>query len=73
MRAKGRGVKRMRCEIVIAHKDRRTDYAIAGKVSVALVTLDSLGVEVATWYLLSHGVELDTILRVMTLPKRRRR
>ena len=66
-------MKRMRCEIVISRKDRRSDYAIAGKVSVGLVTLDSLGVEVATWYLLSHGVELDTILRVMTLPKRRRR
>lgn len=73
MRAQGRGMKRMRCEIVISRKDRRSDYAIAGKVSVGLVTLDSLGVEVATWYLLSHGVKLDTILRVMTLPKRRRR
>lgn len=66
-------MKRMRCDIIIARSERRRDYAIAGKVSVGLVTLDALGVEVATWYLLSHGVELDTILRVMTLPRRRRR
>ncbi|UUZ57520.1 hypothetical protein LP419_33095 [Massilia sp. H-1] len=62
----------MRCSIVIRRHDRRSRRDIAGKVAVGLVSLDTLGVEVATWYLLSHGVSLDTILRVMTMPHRRR-
>lgn len=65
-------MKRLRCSIVIRHHDRRSRRDIAGKVAVGLVSLDTLGVEVATWYLLSHGVSLDTILRVMTMPHRRR-
>ncbi len=66
-------MKRMRCEIVISYADRRKRQDMAGKVAVGLVTLGSLGHEVATWYLLSHGVSLDTILRVMTMPDKRRR
>jgi len=66
-------MKRMRCEIVISRADRRSQREMAGKVAVGLVSLDALGPEVATWYLLSHGVPLDTILRVMTMPNRRRR
>lgn len=66
-------MKRMRCEIVISRADRRSRREMAGKVAVGLVSLEALGPEVATWYLLSHGVPLDTILRVMTMPKRRRR
>jgi hypothetical protein len=63
----------MRCEIVISRAERRSQRELAGKVAVGLVSLESLGPEVATWYLLSHGVSLDTILRVMTMPHRRRR
>ncbi len=66
-------MKRMRCDIVISYADRRKHQEMSGKVAVALVTLASLGHEVATWYLLSHGVSLDTILRVMTMPDKRRR
>jgi len=66
-------MKRMRCEIVISRADRRSRRDLAGKVAVGLVSLQTLGPEVATWYLLSHGVALDTILRVMTMPCRRRR
>ena len=66
-------MKRMRCEIVISYADRRTQQEMAGKVAVGLVSLDSLGHEVATWYLLSNGVSLETILRVMTMPHKRRR
>ena len=63
----------MRCEIVISYAERRSRQNMAGKVAVGLVSLASLGPEVATWYLLSHGVPLDTIVRVMTMPSRRRR
>lgn len=63
----------MRCEIVISLHDRRSKKELAGKVAVGLVSLKTLGPEVATWYLLSHGVPLDTILRVMTTPRKRRR
>lgn len=63
----------MRCEIIISRAERRSSKEMAGKVAVGLVTLDSMGVEVATWYLLSRGVPLDTILRVMTEPCKRRR
>lgn len=63
----------MRCEIVIPRHDRRSHKALAGKIAVGLVSLDTLGPEVATWYLLSHGVALKTILRVMTMPQKRRR
>ena len=66
-------MKRMRCEIVISYKDRRKQQEMAGKVAVGLVSLASLGHEVATWYLLSNGVSLDTILRVMTMPHKRRK
>ena len=66
-------MKRMRCDIVISYKDRRKQQEMAGKVAVGLVSLESLGHEVATWYLLSNGVSLDTILRVMTMPHKRRR
>ena len=66
-------MKRMRCEIVVSYADRRKHQEMSGKVAVALVTMQSLGHEVATWYLLSHGVSLDTILRVMTMPHKRRR
>ncbi len=66
-------MKRMRCEIVISYADRRKHQEMAGKVAVGLVSLSSLGHEVATWYLLSNGVSLDTILRVMTMPNKRRR
>lgn len=63
----------MRCEIAIARHDRRSQKALAGKIAVGLVSLETLGPEVATWYLLSHGVALETILRVMTMPQKRRR
>ena len=63
----------MRCEIVIARAERRSRRDLAGRVEVELVSLHSMGAEAATWYLLSQGVSLDTILRVMTLPKKRRR
>lgn len=63
----------MRCEIVISYADRRKQQDLAGKVAVGLVTLAAMGHEVATWYLLSHGVSLDTILRVITMPDKRRR
>ncbi|SHG56922.1 hypothetical protein [Massilia sp. CF038] len=66
-------MKRMRCTIVIPRDERRSRRDLAGKVAVGLVSLETLGVEVATWYLLSHGISLDTILRVMTMPNRRRR
>ena len=66
-------MKRMRCDIVISRADRRRQRDLAGRINVGLVSLDSLGAEVATWYLLSHGVPLDTILRVMTMPAKRRR
>jgi hypothetical protein len=66
-------VKNMRCEIAISRHDRRSQKAMAGKIAVGLVSLEALGPEVATWYLLSHGVPLDTILRVMTAPQKRRR
>lgn len=65
--------KRLRCEIVISRADRRSQRALSGKVAVSLITLETMGVEVATWYLLSHGVSLETILRVMTEPHKRRR
>jgi hypothetical protein len=68
-----RGVKAMRCEIVISLAERRKHKALAGKVAVGLVSCRSLGVDVATWYMLSHGVSVDTILRVLTAPARRRR
>lgn len=63
----------MRCEIIISLSERRSRQDLAGKVAVGLISLESLGADVASWYLLSHGVPLDTILRVMTLPSRRRR
>lgn len=63
----------MRCEIVVSRVNRRVSSEMAGKIAVGLVSLESLGVEVATWYLLSHGVPIETILRVMTAPQRRRR
>ncbi len=63
----------MRCEIVVSLLDRRASKELAGKIEVGLVSLARLGVDVATWYLLSHGVPLDTILRVMAGPQRRRR
>ena len=66
-------MKAMRCEIVISRADRRVSSELAGKVAVGLVSFETLGVEVATWYLLSHGVPLATILRVMTEPCKRRR
>lgn len=66
-------MKQMRCTIVVPRAERRARRDIAGKIEVGLVSLDSMGVEVATWYLLSQGVELATILRVMTMPHRRRR
>ena len=65
--------KSLRCEIVVSRRDRRTRNDIAGKIAVGLVSLASLGPEVATWYLLSQGVPLDTIVRVTTMPNRRRR
>ena len=66
-------MKDMRCEIAISRHDRRSKKAMAGKIEVGLVSLEALGPEVATWYLLSHGVPLETILRVMTAPQKRRR
>lgn len=66
-------MKVMRCTIIVPRAERRARRDIAGKIEVGLVSLDSMGVEVATWYLLSQGVELSTILRVMTMPHRRRR
>lgn len=68
-----RALKRMRCEIVVSRSERRARRDLAGKVEVGLVSLQSLGAEAATWYLLSQGVSLDTILRVMTMPAKRRR
>lgn len=62
----------MRCEIVIRYVDRRKEPELAGKVAVGLVSLASLGHEVATWYMASNGVSLDTILRVTTMPHKRR-
>ena len=66
-------MKRMRCEIVISYGDRRKQQEMSGKVSVGLVTLDTMGHEVAAWYLASHGVPLETILRVITMPHKRRK
>ena len=66
-------MKRMRCEIVISYAERRQRQEMAGKVAVGVVSLESLGHEVATWYLLSNGVSPATIVRVMTMPKKRRR
>lgn len=66
-------MKSMRCEIVVSLAERRRSTELAGKISVGLVSLETLGPKVATWYLLSHGVPLETILRVMTVPQRRRR
>ncbi len=66
-------MKSMRCEIKISFADRRSRKDLAGKIAVGLVSLETLGPAVATWYLLSHGVSLDTILRVTTEPRRRRR
>ena len=66
-------MKRMRCEIVVSLHERRSKKDLAGKIAVGLVSLKTLGPGVATWYLLSHGVPLETILRVMTSPERRRR
>lgn len=66
-------LKPMRCEIIISSTERRKQQQLAGKVAVGLVSLASLGREVATWYLLSHGVSPDTILRIMTKPHKRRR
>lgn len=68
-----RSLKPMRCEIVISYADRRKQQEMAGKVAVGLVSLAALGHEVATWYLLSKGVSLDTILRVITMPHKRRK
>lgn len=67
------GVKRMRCEIVISYADRRRHQAMAGTIEVGLITLGSMGQEKATCYLLAHGVAMDTIVRVMTMPRKRRR
>ncbi|MES2018108.1 MAG: hypothetical protein V4484_16595 [Pseudomonadota bacterium] len=66
-------MKTMRCEIVISLAERRIHTGLAGKIAVGLVSLKTLGPKVATWYLLSHGVPLETIVRVMTVPQRRRR
>ena len=66
-------MKRMRCDIVISRADRRKHKQMAGKIAVGLVTLETMGHEVATWYLVSNGVPLDTVLRVMTMPEKRRR
>lgn len=66
-------MKNMRCEIKISFTDRRRCKDMAGKIAVGLVSLQALGPDVATWYLLSHGVPLDTIVRVTTMPHRRRR
>lgn len=66
-------MKRMRCDIVISTADRRRQREMAGKIAVGLVTLGSMGQEVATFYLLSQGVAIDTIVRVMTKPRKRRR
>lgn len=63
----------MRCEIVISRAERRRRRDLAGKVEVGLISLQTMGAEVATWYLLSNGISLDTILRVTTMPARRRR
>ena len=63
----------MRCEIVIARTERRRHRAMAGKVAVGLVSLATLGHEVAAWYLLANGVAPDTVLRVFTKPHKRRR
>jgi hypothetical protein len=66
-------VKRMRCEIVISYVDRRRQHELSGKVAVGLVTLETMGHEVAAWYLASNGVPLNTIVRVITMPHKRRR
>jgi hypothetical protein len=66
-------MKRMRCEIVISRADRRTQQHMAGKVAVGLITLSTMGHEMAAWYLASHGVPLETIVRVITMPQKRRR
>lgn len=66
-------MRRMRCEILLSRPERRSRTALAGKVAVGLVSLQRLGPDVATWYLLSHGVPLETIRRIMTEPTRRRR
>lgn len=66
-------MKRMRCEIKISFADRRAHADMAGKVAVGLVSLESFGPDVAAWYLMSHGVPMDTIVRVMTNPDKRRR
>jgi hypothetical protein len=66
-------MKSMRCDIVISRAERRSEKQLAGKIAVGLVSLQTLGVDVAAWYLVSHGVPLDTILRVMTEPHKRRR
>lgn len=66
-------MKAMRCEIVVARAERRSQWQMAGRINVGLVSLQLLGAEVATWYLASHGVPLETIVRVMTLPGKRRR
>lgn len=63
----------MRCEIVISRAERRLQWQMAGRINVGLVSLHSLGVDVATWYLVSHGVPFETIVRVMTMPRKRRR
>jgi hypothetical protein len=63
----------MRCEIAVSLRERRSKKDLAGKIAVGLVSLETLGPEVATWYLLSHGVPLETILRVMSTPQRRRK
>lgn len=66
-------MKAMRCEIVISRAERRSRWQMAGRINVGLVSLHALGVEVATWYLASHGVPLETIVRIMTCPRKRRR
>lgn len=66
-------MKPLRCEIAVTRGERRRRPDLAGKVRVGLVSLQSLGADVATWYLLSHGLPLHTILRVMTMPQKRRR
>ncbi len=66
-------MKKLRCEIIISRADRRVRRDLAGKIEVGLVSLESMGADIATWYLLSHGIALDTILRVMSMPHKRRR
>ena len=50
-----------------------TCQEMAGRVNVGLVSCEALGPDVATGYLLSHGMPLDTIVRGMTMPAKRRR